>query len=90
MHIYKHLFRYKSKLCIFKRYLPNSREKHGVSSLENGMNFYKAALAWHLSVNMDPFEVHQLGLKEVKRIRHLIETVIYYTYIVLVYFDILR
>ncbi|XP_064649801.1 uncharacterized protein LOC135501568 isoform X2 [Lineus longissimus] len=46
----------------------------GVSTLAadqspNGTEYYKAALKWHLSSDMSPAKVHQIGLDQVKRIK---------------------
>ena len=32
------------------------------------MEYYKTLLHWHLSIHIDPLEVHKLGLQEVARI----------------------
>ncbi|XP_069103550.1 uncharacterized protein [Argopecten irradians] len=49
-------------------YMNNTRPNTGVNTLENGEEFYKACLKWHLSADMSPEEVHNLGLQEVERI----------------------
>ncbi|XP_069104679.1 uncharacterized protein [Argopecten irradians] len=49
-------------------YMNNTRPETGVNTLDNGEEFYKACLKWHLSVDMTPEEVHNLGLQEVERI----------------------
>ena len=48
--------------------MPSTRKNVGVSSLPNGTEFYEACLRWHLTLDLTPEEVHQLGLKEVSRI----------------------
>ncbi|XP_033759880.1 uncharacterized protein LOC117342027 [Pecten maximus] len=49
-------------------YMAHTRPHTGVNSLENGEEFYRACLKWHLSVDMSPEDVHNLGLQEVERI----------------------
>ena len=48
--------------------MPNTRAGYGVSSLPNGSEYYRAALKWHLSEDMDPGTVHQMGKEGVQRI----------------------
>ncbi|XP_046560634.1 uncharacterized protein LOC124269641 [Haliotis rubra] len=54
-------------------YFPNTRPKWGVGSLHYGLDYYKACLEWHLSTDMSPERVHQIGLQEVERIKGLME-----------------
>ncbi|XP_060078024.1 uncharacterized protein LOC132557546 [Ylistrum balloti] len=49
-------------------YLLHTRPYTGVNSLENGEEYYRACLKWHLSTDMSPDEVHNIGLQEVERI----------------------
>ncbi|XP_033759490.1 uncharacterized protein LOC117341737 [Pecten maximus] len=49
-------------------YMAHTRPGIGVNTLANGEEFYRACLKWHLSVDMSPEEVHNLGLQEVERI----------------------
>ncbi|XP_033759881.1 uncharacterized protein LOC117342028 [Pecten maximus] len=49
-------------------YMAHTRPGTGVNTLANGEEFYRACLKWHLSVDMSPEEVHNLGLQEVERI----------------------
>ena len=58
-----------------QHYLPSTRNNEGVYSLENGIEYYKSLLHWHLSVNKDPQELHNLGLQEVARIKNKLFTV---------------
>lgn len=48
--------------------MPNTRAHYGVNSLQNGSEYYRACLKWHLSFDMTPDEVHQVGVQEVERI----------------------
>jgi uncharacterized protein (DUF885 family) len=53
---------------LLQEYIPVTRSGLGVSSLSNGAEYYKACLRWHLSYDMSPEDVHQVGLNEVERI----------------------
>ncbi|KAK2188617.1 hypothetical protein NP493_127g04047 [Ridgeia piscesae] len=57
-------------------YLQNTRPRVGLSSLPNGTAYYRASLRWHLSLNITPEEVHQLGLSEVTRVLEKIQQLI--------------
>ncbi|XP_069104118.1 uncharacterized protein [Argopecten irradians] len=56
------------KAFIENVYMNNTRPDTGVNTIDNGAEFYKACLKWHLSADMTPEEVHNLGLQEVQRI----------------------
>ncbi|XP_052706640.1 uncharacterized protein LOC128182062 isoform X1 [Crassostrea angulata] len=60
---YRHLKQYFNQ-TYFKHLRPN----FGVNSWDNGTEFYKACLRWHLSLDITPDEVHEKGRKEVERI----------------------
>ena len=53
----------------------NLRPTVGVSGWPEGHSFYEAVLRWHLTLDMTPQEVHQIGLDEVSRIRNQMEQV---------------
>jgi prolyl oligopeptidase len=57
-------------------YLPASRESIGASELPNGKAFYEYRVRSFTTTQMTPDEIHQLGLKEVKRIRDEMKLVI--------------
>ena len=58
-----------------ERYLPGAREP-GIGSLPGGKQVY-ARLAQHFTTtNMTPDEIHEIGLREVARIRGEMEAVI--------------
>jgi uncharacterized protein (DUF885 family) len=59
-----------------KEYFPNAREDIGVSSTTDGLAFYDNRVKHFTTTNMTAEEVHQLGLKEVTRIRAEMELVI--------------
>lgn len=56
------------KSYIEQTYMKHLRPLPGVNSWDDGTNFYKACLRWHLSLPLTPEEVHSKGLEEVNRI----------------------
>ncbi len=50
-------------------YLPDARQSIGLSSLENGADWYEHLAGRYTTTRMTPDEIHRLGLDEVKRIR---------------------
>lgn len=48
--------------------MPKTRKEYGVYDWDPTNEYYKACLKWHLSFEMSPEEVHDVGLKEVDRI----------------------
>lgn len=56
-------------------YLPKARKTHGISSLPNGRENYNALVAYWTTTNLTSDEIHQIGLKEVARIRAEMEKV---------------
>ena len=52
-----------------------TRKHFGVWSFTNGSEYYDSLLKWHLSVNLSPSEVHEIGLSEVTRIKKEMERV---------------
>jgi uncharacterized protein (DUF885 family) len=59
-----------------KTYLPKSRDSVGAWDTPEGDAFYRTRLAWFTTTQLSPEEVHQLGLKEVSRIRGEMDKVI--------------
>ena len=57
-------------------YLPNSRESIGLSDMPDGAAWYEYAARYHTTTNLTPDEIHNIGLKEVKRIRDEMEQII--------------
>ncbi|KAK3577982.1 hypothetical protein CHS0354_013644 [Potamilus streckersoni] len=51
-----------------KIYFKHTRSQWGVSSFDQGKEYYRACLKWHLSIDISPEDVHQKGLDEVDRI----------------------
>ena len=57
-------------------YLPNSRESIGLSNLPYGSLWYEYASRYHTTTNLTPDEIHNIGLKEIERIRNEMEQII--------------
>ena len=49
--------------------MPHTRTEYGVYQWDPTNRYYSACLKWHLSFEMTPEDVHNLGLREVERIR---------------------
>ena len=58
-----------------QRYLPATRKDYGISSLDGGADYYRSLLRWHLSIDLDPDVVFDLGVEQVDRIRRQMENV---------------
>ncbi|WP_233520548.1 DUF885 domain-containing protein [Flocculibacter collagenilyticus] len=58
------------------QYLPASRKHIAATQLPNGHAFYQNRVAYYTTLSMTAYEIHQLGLKEVKRIRAEMEKII--------------
>lgn len=56
-------------------YLPVAREKVGLSSMRDGTRLYRLLVRENTTLDLDPAEVHTLGLAEVARIQSEMETV---------------
>ncbi|MBB1327186.1 MULTISPECIES: DUF885 family protein [unclassified Pseudoalteromonas] len=68
---------YKGYLTFFtEQYQPGARTSIGISETPNGKAFYKNRAKHYTTTDMTPKEIHELGLKEVARIRGEMEAVI--------------
>ena len=56
-------------------YLPHARATIGMSDLPNGASWYAYLVRYHTTTSMTPEEIHDLGLREVARIRAEMERV---------------
>ena len=50
-------------------YLPGTRTTFGASELPNGRDYYRAQVRWFTTLDTSPEEIHEIGLREVARIR---------------------
>ena len=59
------------KLLVFinDEYLPACRESVGLWDTPNGVERYAQLIRWHTTTNLTADEIHELGLREVARIR---------------------
>jgi uncharacterized protein (DUF885 family) len=60
-----------TRLAVFleKEYLPACRTSTGWSALPNGIDWYLARVASQTTTDLQPEQIHQIGLKEVARIQ---------------------
>jgi prolyl oligopeptidase len=61
---------------LINEYLPNSRESIGIKDVPNGKSWYEDLASYHTTTKLSPDEIHAIGLKEIKRIRQEMETII--------------
>ncbi len=59
-----------------EEYLPACREHAGLSSLPGGAAAYRALLRYYTTLDVEAAEVHELGLREVARIRADMQAII--------------
>jgi len=57
-------------------YLPNCRETLGASELPNGKAYYQHLIEHFTTLNLTEDDIHQIGLKEVARIRKEMDAII--------------
>ncbi|MCB0664213.1 MAG: DUF885 domain-containing protein [Saprospiraceae bacterium] len=57
-------------------YLPNCRDKVGISEIPGGREIYKQRIAYFTSLDMSPDDVFNRGQEEVKRIRSEMEAIL--------------
>jgi prolyl oligopeptidase len=57
-------------------YLPNSRSSIGLNGVPGGDKWYEYAARYHTTTDLTPDEIHDIGLKEVLRIRNEMEQII--------------
>ena len=61
---------------LVNEYLPNSRDSIGIKDVPNGKEWYEDLTAYHTTTKLSPDEIHNIGIKEIKRIRQEMETII--------------
>ena len=57
-------------------YIPNARESIGASDMPNGQRYYEALVRQFTTLDLSPPQIHEIGLKEVARIRAEMQQVI--------------
>jgi len=66
----------KLKDFIVNNYLPAASERVGIWQLPNGVAMYGYAARYNTTTGLTPQEIHDIGLKEVKRIRAEMQAII--------------
>jgi uncharacterized protein (DUF885 family) len=61
---------------LVRTYVPRSRESIGMSELPNGQAWYAYNVRVQTTTNRTPREIHEIGLREVKRIRGEMDSLI--------------
>ena len=61
---------------LVNEYLPKSRDSIGISDVPNGKEWYEYLARYHTTTNLTPDEIHEIGLREVARIRTEMEKII--------------
>ncbi len=64
---------------ISDRYVPGARESIGLSELPNGEAWYAFAVRQYTTTDMSASAIHELGLREVARIRAVMDSVMHQT-----------
>lgn len=57
-------------------YMPNCRAEPGISSVKDGLDYYKYTVNYYTTTNATPKQIHELGLKEVARIKTQMQNII--------------
>ena len=57
-------------------YLPNSRDSIGIKDIPNGSDYYEFLAKYYTTTDLTPEEIHNIGLREIKRIRLEMEQII--------------
>ena len=57
-------------------YLPNSRESIGIKDIPNGKKYYEYLARYYTTTDLTPNEIHNIGLREIERIRSEMEKII--------------
>jgi len=61
---------------LVNEYLPESRDTIGISDVPNGKDWYEYLARYHTTTNLTPDEIHEIGLREVAKIRAEMEDII--------------
>lgn len=57
-------------------YLPACRETVGVSSLPHGEALYRYLVRWQTTTDLTPKQIHEIGMREVQRLRSSMEALV--------------
>ena len=57
-------------------YMPHCRAQPGIASIKGGLNYYKYTVNYYTTTNATPKQIHELGLKEVARIKAQMQSII--------------
>ena len=57
-------------------YMPHCRAQPGIASVKGGLDYYKYTVNYYTTTNATPKQIHQLGLKEVARIKAQMQNII--------------
>ena len=61
---------------LVNEYLPKSRDSIGISDVPNGKEWYEYLARYHTTTDLTPDEIHEIGLREVAKIRAEMESII--------------
>ncbi|MGI8618057.1 MAG: DUF885 domain-containing protein [Gemmatimonadaceae bacterium] len=61
--------------CLANEYLPASRSAVAVSAVPGGAQCYRASVRLHTTLQIEPSEIHQTGLREMAKIRGEMQTI---------------
>ena len=61
---------------LVNEYLPESRDTIGISDVPDGKDWYEYLARYHTTTNLTPDEIHEIGLREVAKIRAEMEDII--------------
>jgi uncharacterized protein (DUF885 family) len=57
-------------------YMPHCRTQPGIASIKGGLDYYKYTVNYYTTTNATPKQIHELGLKEVARIKAQMQAII--------------
>ncbi|URR00666.1 DUF885 domain-containing protein [Pseudoalteromonas sp. SCSIO 43095] len=57
-------------------YMPHCRSQPGIASIKGGLDYYKYTVNYYTTTNATPKQIHELGLKEVARIKAQMQAII--------------
>jgi len=58
---------------LVSKYVPACRETAGISALPKGSELYSYLVQWETTTSLTPKEIHEIGLREVHRLRSAVE-----------------